>query len=113
MTGAATLVDFNSNSDDPRCPFPDNIILSLLHRWLISATRYIGKQPIGLFAFFLAAFTALASLSVFNHTHSQLAALRRPLRWSTTLLSSMTFAATGSALALALAMIATYRNHGQ
>ncbi|KAJ2416669.1 hypothetical protein GGI10_000784 [Coemansia sp. RSA 2530] len=98
MTGAATLVDFNSN---PHSPFPND----LLYRCVM------GRETIGLFVFFLSIFTTLASLSVFSYTHWQLATLQRPLRWSDTLLSSVTFAATGSALALGAAILG--RNHGQ
>ncbi|KAJ2643639.1 hypothetical protein GGF44_001071 [Coemansia sp. RSA 1694] len=100
MTGAATLVDFNNSGVKS---FPDN--------------------NAGYFVFFLAVFTLLASLAVLYHTHEQLALLPhhnhchrlrlrsrpRPLRWSAILVASTTFAATGSALVIAL--VATAFGH--
>ncbi|KAJ2441184.1 hypothetical protein GGF42_007380 [Coemansia sp. RSA 2424] len=102
MTGAATLVDFNNSGVKS---FPDN--------------------NAGYLVFFLAVFTLLASLAVLYHTHEQLALLPhhnhchrlrlglrsrpRPLRWSAILVASTTFAATGSALVIAL--VATAFGH--
>ncbi|KAJ2477960.1 hypothetical protein IWW56_004023 [Coemansia sp. RSA 2131] len=90
--GAVALSDMSGGHN----PF-DDAELSRLYIWL-AACMDEYNEIVGLALFSVATFSALAALAVFYHSHAQLALARRPLRWSSTILMSTTFAVTVSAL---------------
>ncbi|KAJ2821382.1 hypothetical protein IWW50_004658 [Coemansia erecta] len=91
-TGSVVLADISSL----RNPFGD-AELSRLYFWQSGSIVEEYNEVVGLLLFALAVFSALAALIVFYHTHAQLAVVRRPLRWSGTLLMSTTIAVAVSA----------------
>ncbi|KAJ2781089.1 hypothetical protein H4R18_003084 [Coemansia javaensis] len=68
----------------------------------IAAPPGRSAEPLGLLLFSVAAFAALAALSVFYHVTAQLAVDRRPLRWSAALLPAAASATAAAALLAAL-----------
>ncbi|KAI8322756.1 hypothetical protein GQ54DRAFT_249248, partial [Martensiomyces pterosporus] len=99
-TGMVALTDFNGSKNT----FPGDIEMSRFYYWL-SDLMDSYSWPIGVFLFFLAAFTILAALVAFFHAHAQLAVQRRPLRWAGTLLMATTLAIVLSTIVVAVATI--------
>ncbi|KAJ1892878.1 hypothetical protein LPJ66_006084 [Kickxella alabastrina] len=96
--GAVALVGFRQPSNTS--PNDKNIFHSCY--WLKAVIDGYNHY-IGLALFFLAVFTGLAAMSVFYHTHAQLAVQQQPLRWSGMLLISVTFATALASFSVAMA----------
>ncbi|KAJ1721867.1 hypothetical protein LPJ53_003647 [Coemansia erecta] len=96
-TGAAAI----DGLDQLRSRMPCKPSVPRLLYWQFDIDDGYGR-PIGALLFMLAIFTAVASIAVFYHTHAQLAALRRPLRWSSMLSLAVAFSFAAASLAAAL-----------